>query len=607
LLGVEKHLIAIVASWVSSCFYNGRGRAMKLTVLALDYDGTIARDGEVEASVRESIAALRSSGTTVLLVTGRILDELRGVAGDLRFVDGVVAENGAVVYLPESDYTTVLAPRIPDAFLAEITRRGIPFQSGHCLVDADADESQRLLEAIRACELPLVAAFNQTRVMIVSQGVSKATGLHASLDMLRLSARNTLAIGDAENDHELLRFAEVGAAVEWGSEALKSAADLVVAGSGPEAIAAFLSPLAATRTLPRPARARRHLRLGHGEDGREIALAVRERDVLIAGDAKSGKSWMAGLLCEQLILLGYCVCVLDPEGDYRSLEALPGVSVLGGEEPPPTPRQLLRALRYPDRSAIIDLSHLRQDQKIEYARAVLPSLTEIRRSTGLPHRIVIDEAHYFLHDADADRLLDFDMNGYIVVTHLASRLPPRLLEATEVIIVTCESNPVEVDALWRRSAPSAHGDIATWRRTLGHLPIGRAVIVPLVEEAAGLLRPFVVGRRLTSHVRHREKYVDVPVTDSRAFLFAADRGEAPRTARTLREFVAEIERAPIEALRAYLRRGDFSRWIGEVFGDHALASELLDLEERHRRDGERDVIGDVVAAVRRRYDLSLGD
>jgi hypothetical protein len=176
-----------------------------------------------------------------------------------------------------------------------------------------------------------------------------------------------------------------------------------------------------------------------------------------------------------------------------------------------------------------------------------------------------------------------------------------------VIIVTCESNPVEVDALWRRSAVRAQGDIATWRRTLGHLPIGRAVIVPPVEEPAGLLCPFVVGRRLTSHVRHREKYVDVPVTDSRAFQFADNPGEPPRTARTLREFVAEIERAPGEALRAYLRRGDFSRWIGEVFGDHALASELLDLEARHRHDGERDVIADVVAAVRRRYDLSLGD
>ena len=81
--------------------------------------------------------------------------------------------------------------------------------------------------------------------------------------------------------------------------------------------------------------------------------------MLVTGDAKSGKSWVAGLLCEQLILHGYCVCVIDPEGDYSSLEGLPGVTVLGREDPPPTPRELLRALRYPDRSVIVDLSHQR--------------------------------------------------------------------------------------------------------------------------------------------------------------------------------------------------------------------------------------------------------
>ena len=42
----------------------------------------------------------------------------------------------------------------------------------------------------------------------VAQGVSKATGLGAALDMLRASPRNTVAVGDAENDHELLRIAE---------------------------------------------------------------------------------------------------------------------------------------------------------------------------------------------------------------------------------------------------------------------------------------------------------------------------------------------------------------------------------------------------------------
>ncbi|MFP5356004.1 MAG: HAD family hydrolase [Gemmatimonadota bacterium] len=57
---------------------------------------------------------------------------------------------------------------------------------------------------------------------------------------MRLSAHNTLAIGDAENDHELLRLAEVGGAVAWGSRALRAAADVIVEGEGPAAVAAYI-------------------------------------------------------------------------------------------------------------------------------------------------------------------------------------------------------------------------------------------------------------------------------------------------------------------------------------------------------------------------------
>jgi len=67
---------------------------MKFSVLALDYDGTIAHDGKLDSDVRAAIGEVRSRGIAVVLVTGRILSDLRSVAGDLDFVDAVVAENG---------------------------------------------------------------------------------------------------------------------------------------------------------------------------------------------------------------------------------------------------------------------------------------------------------------------------------------------------------------------------------------------------------------------------------------------------------------------------------------------------------------------------------
>src|SRR5688572_28212455 len=85
------------------------GGGMKLSVLALDYDGTIARDDRIDPAVRDAIADARTRGIIVLLVTGRILAELQRVAGDLHFVDGVIAENGAVVHFPDSGHTTLLA------------------------------------------------------------------------------------------------------------------------------------------------------------------------------------------------------------------------------------------------------------------------------------------------------------------------------------------------------------------------------------------------------------------------------------------------------------------------------------------------------------------
>jgi hydroxymethylpyrimidine pyrophosphatase-like HAD family hydrolase len=573
---------------------------VKLSVLALDYDGTTARHDSMGPLVREAIAAARARGIAVLLVTGRILDELRRVAGDLSFVDGVVAENGAVLHIPARGHTTTLAPPLPSGFVDELRRRSIPHQRGQCLVDTDANEAPTLLDLIRTLQLPLVLIFNAGRVMTMPQGVSKATGLRIMLDTLRRSSHNMVAIGDAENDHELLRLAEVGAAVEWGSPALRAAADTVVAGSGPRGVAEYVQTLAGSGRIPIPARARRRLRLGYTEDAREFSLAVRGRNVLVAGDAKSGKSWVAGLLCEQLILHGYCVCVIDPEGDYTSLDALPGVTVLGGDDPPPSPSDLLRMLRYPDRSLVIDLSQRPQDEKIEYIRGVLPLLNEVRRKTGLPHRILVDEAHYFLHDAASHHLLDLDANGYTFVTYWASRLPQELLAATEVMIVTRESNPVEIEALRRWCSKSAPVDAAQWT-VLSRLATAQAVALPLTEESRGELVQFTLGARLTPHVRHREKYVDVPVSEARAFVFTPNGHQGSRVVRTLRQFVAELERR--RDLGGYLQRGDVSRWVADVFGDHSLAAELREREAAYRVVPMTETVPAIVAAIRARYEL----
>jgi hydroxymethylpyrimidine pyrophosphatase-like HAD family hydrolase len=576
---------------------------MKLSVLALDYDGTFTRDDHPNASVLAAVAEARRRNVTVILVTGRILDDLRRVAGNLHFVDAVVAENGAILHFPGTGHTTILAPPVPQAFVARLGELAIPFRAGQCLIDADANSAHRILDVVRDLELPIVLSFNRSRVMAMAQGVSKATGLGAALTVLRTSARNTVAIGDAENDHELLRFAEVGVAVEWGSRSLQAAADFVITGNDPSAVAEFIERTAASGRLPIPARARRRLLIGHTEDDREFSLSVRGRNVLIVGETNSGKSWLAGLLCERLILHGYSLCVIDPEGDYRTLDALPGVRVLGGEDPPPAPRALLHALRYPDRSVVIDLSGLEHDAKLAYIRSVLPVLNVVRRRTGTPHRIVVDEGHYFLRDAISRGLLDLEFNGYTVVTYWPSQLPPELVAASEVILVTRESNLKEIDALRRQCDACKDLDSSVWQM-LPDLRIDQAVALPVTDEAGTELRRFIIGERLTPHVRHRQKYVDVPVSDTHAFVFHPGRRRMTVRAHTLREFVSVVEDLDETEAREYLRRGDFSRWIGDVFGDHALARDLQGYERRYAEEKHPEALEQVVSAINSRYELT---
>ena len=577
---------------------------MKLLVLALDYDGTIAKDNVLDAEVRKAIAEVRGRNITVILVTGRILDDLRQVAGDLHFADVIVAENGAVIYFPASGYSSTLAPPPPANLLQELRLAGLDCKAGQSIIDASSADAPRLLSILQKLELPLVLAFNRGRVMILPQAISKATGLARALSILRLSEHNAVAIGDAENDHELLRACEAGVAVGWGSPALKSAADHVLEGSGPQAVAAFLRTLAEGATVPTSPRTRRRLLLGHIDDGRPLSLAVRGRNLLIAGDPKSGKSWVTGLLCEQLILLGYSLCILDPEGDYTSLEALPGVVVFGGSDPLPKPRDLLRALRHADVSVVIDLSRTPHPEKLDYCRRILPSLAILRRHTGLPHRMIVDEAHYFLHDAALRESLDLDRGGYTFVTYRASKLDRTVLDASQAVIVTRESDPREVAALYSLcSSCASQMTVGQWMRMMENLAIGEAVALPVTAEAEGEVRRIRLAPRLTPHVRHVAKYLDVPVPERNAFYFARNGSPSVAVARTLRQFVEVLERTPEADLRGHLVRNDFSRWIANVFGDYPLAHIVAAVEDEYRRGVAPSAIVTIVQSIRARYEF----
>lgn len=413
---------------------------MKFGILALDYDGTIAREGVLSPEVKAAIVEVRARGIVVIIVT--ILSDLKRVA-----VDAVVAENGAVLSFPNGQ-TRLVGHCPPQAFLDALCRRGIQFQLGECIIESDAAAAPQILAAIRELELPPVLLFNRSRLMVLPQAISKSTGFKEALHVLRLSSHNAIGIGDAENDHDLLSACEIGVAVSWGSFALQNQADEIVHGDGrPAAVAGYIRQASRQVRLHEGSTSRHKISVGTERDGNPVAFPIDGRNVLIVGDPHAGKSWGAGLACEQMILQGYCVCVVDPEEDYGSLESLPGVVVLGGADYPPDLPDVARALRCFDLSVVINLSRIGYEEKVSYLKALLPMLASLRRTTGLPHRIVVDEAHYFLGEANVTQLLDFELGAYTIVTYRPSDLHPDLRRGLHVIIAKRLTQAKEVQVL----------------------------------------------------------------------------------------------------------------------------------------------------------------
>lgn len=576
---------------------------MKFSVFALDYDGTIAKDGQLDPEVRSAIREVRARGVAVVLVTGRILSDLSEVAEGIDFVDAVVAENGAILAFPGGNSRVVGQPPAP-YFLEELSRRGIGFRAGQCVVETDAREAERVLDVIRGLEAPLVILFNRGRLMVLPQAVSKGTGLREALAMLRVSPHNAIAIGDAENDHDLLAACEFGVAVEWGSKALQVNADDVLPGDGPNAVAAYIRQAARNLRLPAERMDRNRPVLGTAEDGYALTLSVRGRNILIAGDPRSGKSWATGLTCEQLIFQGYTLCIIDAEGDYRTLESLPGVVVFGGDVPPPELPDLGRVLRHPGMSVVVDLSHVPYRDKVDYLNMLLPMLAALRRTSGMPHRIVVDEAHYFLHQPNVRELLDLDLGAYTLVTYRSSDLPPDLRKAIDVTIVNRTTDPRETQTLLDTAGTESVA--SEWKAIFAGLAMNEAVLLPGIAEAGGKLRRFQLSPRWTTHVRHRAKYVDLQLIENQGFVFTENGKPVATPARSLRDFVSSVKMLPLSILEGHARRGDFSQWIAAVFHDHRLASDIRKVEQRYRLGHARDLYNSLAECIQERYDLGSG-
>jgi len=204
---------------------------MHYAALATDYDGTLANDGRVEAATWGAIAAFRQQGGKVLLVTGREFDDLLAVCPHLQRFDGVIAENGAVLYWPQIDRVVLQGTPPPTEFLARLRQEGVDdIQQGRVIVATWQPHGAIVQRAIAEMELDYQVILNKRAVMVLPTGVDKAAGVVAALQHLGIDPASTVGVGDAENDSALLNSCGLRVAVGNALPSLKAIAHRVTSG-----------------------------------------------------------------------------------------------------------------------------------------------------------------------------------------------------------------------------------------------------------------------------------------------------------------------------------------------------------------------------------------
>lgn len=186
-------------------------------------------------------------------------------------------------------------------------------------------------------------------------------------------------------------------------------------------------------------------------------LPASQVNQLIAGASRSGKSYLTGLLAEQLIDLGYSVVVVDPEGDHTALGQLPGAVVVGGTEPLPDVDRIGHVVTGDQRAIVIDLTQLADHERGTYFRAAMARLEGLRAHTGVPHWLVVDEAHEQLGCDGKLGVYAPSRKGHYLVTYRPGDLRREVTDNLDALVVMPKGAADAGDPAPRRSPTMRRG------------------------------------------------------------------------------------------------------------------------------------------------------
>lgn len=568
---------------------------MRYQVLATDYDGTLAKDGEVDEKTIDALKRFLATGRRLLMITGRELPELLAIFPAPELFEWIVAENGALLYRPSTKETKRLVDPPSAEFVQALRVRGVtPLSVGEVILATYEPHESTVLDVIREFGLDLQVIFNKGSVMVLPPGINKASGLHAALLEMKVSPHDVIGVGDAENDHAFLRLCEVSVAVSNALPAVKDTADFVTEADRGAGVVQLIDATIHDDLGRLNSQLQRHfLSLGKSGD-QEVAISPYGRSVLICGPSASGKSTVASRLVESLQERHYQFCLIDPEGDYENLE---GAISFGSPQSPPNVDEVLRLLEDPQSNAVVGLTGMPISDRPGLFLDLLSKLLQMRSQTGRPHWIVLDEAHHLMPAEwlPADGTLPRDLHNFVLITVHPELLASTLLERINTIMILganadeslkSYANAIGVPMPKYEPVPLEPGQLLLWRRDSDAPPM-------IVQ-----VHPCQMERQ-----RHGRKYATGELPPDRSFYFRGPNGKMNLRAQNLMLFLQLADGVDDETWDFHLHQGDYSRWFQDAIKDDNLAAVAKRVEGLQTTAKESRSL--IRAAVEQNYTLPV--
>lgn len=557
---------------------------MRYLCLAADYDGTLATHGKVEQPVIDALYRLKASTRKLILVTGRVLDELKVVFPEYELFDRIVAENGALLYNPDTKEERYLGDLPPASFINELYRRRVePLSIGKVIVATWEPHHSTILETIKQAGLELQVIFNKGAVMILPAGINKAKGLKETLKELNMSLHNVVAVGDAENDGAMLQTAECAIAVSNALPAVQNMADWVTDQPHGKGVIQLIDRLLENDLEHLNGKLTRHyLSLGQQLNDTGFGISPYGPNILLSGTTKSGKSTMATFILEQLIEKHYQFCLIDPEGDYVDL---PSVVRTGDNVHQPVLEEVMSLLANPMQSVIVCILAVPLDDRPRFFNGLLSALSQMRREMGHPHWILVDEAHHML-PAPANAsfyAIPDEFKNCLFITVSTEGMNEAILNKTTLLISMGDD------------AARAIGDFGRYRK----LQLPQNAVTPLQKGQAWVWdveagkEPVLINTGIPEHLqqRHKKKYATGDM-DYNSFYFRGPEAKLNLKAYNLMIFTQMALGIDEDTWIFHLKRNDYSNWLRHSVHDAELAGlvEAVENDKKHFRDSRRKIV-----------------